>query len=196
MLRRSNTAAWRSRRNLWLLGLCLLAAPCMSGAADERFEIRSAFIDVAQDVLLLNARLEFTLPEGARAAVREGAALTLDLQIELQRSRRFWLDETVASLSQHYELSYHALSERYVLRNLNSDEQSTYGTLDAALQQLSNINALPVLDRALLDPKQRYEVRLRAELDVHNLPDALRWVLFWADDWRQGSDWYTWPLKL
>ena len=179
--------------------MCLLLAPCLCLAADEaseRVEIRSAFVDTGQEVLQLSARLDFVLPEGARRAVGEGAALTLDLQFEVRRARRYWLDETVAALGQHYEISYHALSERYLLRNLNSGEQSAYASLDAALQQLSGIGALPALDRALLDPEQPYEARLRATLDIHNLPETLRWVLFWTDNWRQTSDWYVWPLKL
>jgi hypothetical protein len=55
---------------------------------------------------------------------------------------------------------------------------------------------LPILDEALVRSRDRYEISLRAGLDVHTMPDALRFVLFWADDWRQSSEWYTWPLRL
>ncbi|MBC7983680.1 MAG: DUF4390 domain-containing protein [Candidatus Obscuribacterales bacterium] len=180
----------------WLLAAHFSAPVALAQTTERPLEIRSAFLDLAQPVLLLSARLEFSLPAGAREAVREGAALTLKLQFELSRPRRFWLDNTAATLEQQYVLSYHALSERYILRNLNSDERSTHGTLDAALAQLKSIEALPMLDRSLLDPTESYEARLRITLDVQNLPDALRWVLFWADDWRQNSDWFVWPLKL
>jgi hypothetical protein len=27
------------------------------------------------------------------------------------------------------------------------------------------------------------------------VPDALKWLLFWSDDWSATSDWYTWPLR-
>jgi hypothetical protein len=42
----------------------------------------------------------------------------------------------------------------------------------------------------------RYEIGLRASLDVRTLPDTLRFVLFWTDDWRQRSEWYTWSPRL
>jgi hypothetical protein len=190
----------RERRATWWvalwLGMLSLSQPLYAQADGEQVIIRSALIDVPQSVLLLTTRLEFELPEGARQAVREGAELTLSLEFELRRSRRFWLDEAVATLEQKYALSYHALSERYIVRNLNSDDRSTYAALDSALEALKSIDSLPMLDRSLLEPDERYEARLKTTLDVHNLPDALRWVLFWTADWRQDSDWFSWPLKL
>ena len=110
-------------------------------------EIRSAYIEPSDSVYLLNVTLDFEVPEGAQAAMREGVPLTLDLEIVVNRARRFWLDETVATLEQRYELVYHALSERYLVRNLNSGEQSSFATLDAALDQLRVVDDLPILDR-------------------------------------------------
>lgn len=162
----------------------------------QRFEIRSAYVEPAEGVYQLNATLVFELPEGAREAVREGAPLTLDLEIVVHRSRKYWLDETVADLEQHYELVYHALSERYLLRNLNSGEQASFATLDAALDSLRVISNLPILDQALVLPDARHEISLRAHLDVRTMPDALRFIVFWANDWRQTTEWYTWSPQI
>jgi hypothetical protein len=161
-----------------------------------RFEIRSAYIEPAERVYELNATLSFDLPEGARAAIREGVPLTLHLEIVVKRQRSYWLDETVATLDQSYELAYRALSERYLVRNLNSGEQASYATLDAALDALRVISRLPILDQALVSPNRRHEISVRGNLDVRTMPDTLRFVLFWSDDWRQRSEWYTWSPQL
>jgi Domain of unknown function (DUF4390) len=185
-----------------LLAIVLLAfchwAPSLAVAAEppRRFEIRSAFVEPADSVYMLNARLDFALPEGARAAILDGVVLTLDLEIVVDRARRFWLDDTVATLEQHYELVYHALSERFLVRNVNSGQQTSWPTLEDALESLQVVDRLPLLDQSLILPELRYEVSLRGRLDVRNIPDALRFVLFWVDDWRQQTDWYTWPLNL
>jgi hypothetical protein len=181
----------------WQLTL-LLCIAFVSGAAhaQSKFDIRSAYVEPVEGVYQLNATLEFELPDGARDAVRDGVPLTLTVEIVVHRSRRFWLDETVATLEQHYELVQHALSERYLIRNVNSGEQSSYATLDAAIEALRVISALPILDRALVIPDVRHEISLRASLDVRTMPDALRFVLFWTDDWRQRTDWYTWSPQL
>lgn len=176
----------------------LLAAPSAFGqsAKPQRFEVRSAYIEPAEGVYELNATFNFDLPEGARAAIREGVPLTLHLEIVVKRQRNYWLDEAVATLDQYYELAYRALSERYLVRNLNSGEQASYATLDAALDALRVINRLPMLDQALVSPKRRHEISIRGNLDVRTMPDALRFVLFWSDDWRQRSEWYTWSPQL
>ena len=177
------------------LGLVLLSFAAAASAALRPFEIRSAFVEPADHVYVLNAHLDFELPEGAQQAIQDGAALTLDVDIVVNRDRKLWFNDTVASLSQRFEVVYHALSERYLVRNLNSGEQSSHPTLANALESLSYIQRLPVLDQSLIVPDRRYEVSLRARLDVHNIPEILRFVLFWVSDWRQQTDWYTWPLK-
>ncbi len=186
----------------WMMALllalgCLLAGTgAFAQAAQTRFEVRSAYVEPAEGVYELNATLNFDLPEGARAAVREGVPLSLHLEIVVKRQRNYWLDETVATLDQYYELAYRALSERYLVRNLNSGEQASYATLDAALDALRVISRLPILDQALVSPTRRHEISVRGNLDVRTMPDALRFVLFWSDDWRQRSEWYTWSPQL
>ena len=183
----------------WLIAVVLSLLSCAFGAestAQSRFEVRSAYIEPAKGVYELNATLNFDLPEGARAAIREGVPLTMHLEIVVKRQRSYWVDETVATLDQYYELAYRALSERYLVRNLNSGEQASYATLEAALDAMRVISRLPILDQALVSPNRRHEISVRANLDVRTMPDTLRFVLFWSDDWRQRSEWYTWSPQL
>jgi hypothetical protein len=188
------SVGYRMRALLWIAALFISMGAWAQ--SEQRFEIRSAYVEPREAVYQLNATLVFELPDGAREAIREGAPLTLDLEIVLHRSRRYWLDETVANLTQRYELVYHALSERYLLRNLNSDEQVSYATMEAALDSLRVITGLPILDKALVLPDSRHEISLRGHLDVRTMPDALRFIVFWANDWRQTTEWYTWSPQI
>jgi Domain of unknown function (DUF4390) len=178
---------------LALVSSVALHAPAWGQA---RFEIRSAYVEPSEGVYQLNATIDFDIPAGAREAVREGVPLTLHLEIVVRRQRFYWFDETVATLEQDYELVFHALSERYLVRNLNSGEQASYPTLDNALDAMRVISNLPILDEALIVPDRRHEISVRATLDVRTMPDTLRFILFWADDWRQRSEWYTWSPQL
>jgi hypothetical protein len=189
---RRGPAALQLLLALACVGLCY--AP--HSWAQGRFEIRSAYVERAEGVYQLNATLDFEVVEGARAAIRDGAPFTLHLEIVVRRERSYWIDEVVATLDQSYELVYHALSDRYLVRNVNSGEQVSYATLDAALDSLRVISNLPILDQALVRPERRHEISLRAGLDVRTMPDTLRFILFWSDDWRQRSEWYTWSPRL
>ena len=193
-------ASWSIAASTLLARGCLLLAflvwPIWSWAQEHRFEVRSAYVEPRESVFELNATLNFDLPEGAREAVREGVPLTLTWEIVVKRQRSYWPDFTVAALEQHYELVYHALSERYLVRNLNSGEQASYSTLEAALDDLRVVSNLPAFDESLIEPSRRHEISVRASLDVRTMPDTLRFVLFWTDDWRQRSEWYTWSPQL
>jgi hypothetical protein len=182
-----------------MLLVCFLATGAAPAAlAESKVVIHSAslVVDTDQDVYELEARADISLPEDARKAIEAGLTLRFAYEIELSRVRRYMPDATLASLVQSYELNYHALSQRYLLRNLNTGEQEDFGSLQAALQRLGDVHDLPVIDAALLQRGPSYEVAVRGVLDMSTVPDALRWMLFWSDDWSAKSEWFTWPLRL
>jgi len=185
------------RRGVLLL-LCFLATSALSPAfAASTPVIRSASLglDASKEVYELTAKVEFSLPEEARKGIEAGLALRVVYKIELSRVRSYWPDATVAELEQAYELSYHALSQRYLLRNLNTGEQQDFGSLQAALEQLGDVRGLPVIDADLVTGESRYEVYLRAVADLSTTSAALKWLLFWTDDWSASSEWFKWPLR-
>lgn len=160
----------------------------------QAFGVRTAYAQLVDGVYLLNARLHLPLNERMRGAINDGVPLTLELEIEVSGARRYWTDETVAALVQRYELQYHAVSDRYLVRNLNSGEQTSYATLDSAVEHLTHISGLPVLDQTLVRPQRRHEFGMRATFELGDMPAALRVLMFWADDVHRSSEWYTWPL--
>ena len=181
-----------------MLLLCFLATSALSPVfAESTAVVRSASLalDAAQDVYELTAKVEITLPEEARKGIEAGLALRVVYEIALTRVRGYWPDATVAELEQTYELSYHALSQRYLVRNLNTGEQQDFGSLQAALEQLGDVRGLPVIDADLVLGDSRYEVYLRAVVDLSTTPAALQWLLFWTDDWSATSEWFIWPLR-
>ena len=183
----------RGLRRGWLLGF--LATLSSVAFADTRLAVSRVEIDPDDGVYELNAALDLALPEDGKLAIDAGLTLNLAYEIEIVRVRRYLPDEGVATLVQSYELSFHALSERYLLRNVNTGEQGDYGTLQAALDRLAEVRGLPLLESSLLEPGSDYEFRVRAQLTLRTAPDTLSWLLFWTDDWSTTSEWYTWTLR-
>jgi hypothetical protein len=159
-----------------------------------RFEIRSAAVERHGAVYYLDAWMELRLSSEARDALRSGVPLTIRLDVELEHHRRFWTDAADAVLRQRYQLEYHALTERYVVSNLNSGDQTSFGTLYSALNSLGRIDMLPLIDAALVRPGKRRYARLRVVLDSDRFPGPLRLLAFWRRDWSIESDWYRCPL--
>jgi hypothetical protein len=183
----------------WILPLllCVIATLAVPGraAAQSSLALFDVAVGVDDGVYELDARLEMRLPEDARKAVESGLTLRLNYEIVIDRVRRYMLDAEVAALVQRYEVTYHALSQRWLVRNLNTGEQDDFGSLDTALARISELRGLPIIDTALLPAGPEYQGRIRAVLDLSTAPDAFGWLLFWADDWSDESDWKTWTLR-
>jgi len=178
---------------LALLAVC--SVPLLA-QVEGRFEVLSAYPTERGGVYYVDAKILYELPTTADEALRSGVTLTIELQIEVERLRRFPLpDKGVASLLQRYALQYHALSDRYIVQNLNSGEQATYATLAAAETALGEVHELPVLDVALIEPGERHQISMRAVLDIKKLPAPLRLFAFMFDDWRVTSQWYRWRFE-
>lgn len=181
------------RQHLIVVMLCLLS-PGAHAVGD--FSVRTASAHETDGVIYVDASIDYRLNETAIEALQSGVSLTFELRIEVQRERRWRPDKGVAELLQLYELQYHALSQRFILLNVNSGEQNIFSTLPSALASLGRVEDLPVLDAALLNPKRDYQLRLRAVLDIRSFPGPLRLLSAFFGDWRLASDWYEWRLDL
>jgi hypothetical protein len=200
---RSNpTLARRPRRTLaslagWALAaaalLCAGSAP--ADGLDGRFEVRSADLDLKDGVYHLNARIDLPVTDAVRRGLAEGVPLSVEVDLDIERVRQLLPNSRVAELTQRYHLQYNAVSARYILRNDNSGQQQSLGTVDAAIDQLSEVHGLPVLDKALIASDRRYEASVRAKIDYGSVPFTLRVVMFWVNEWHRESDWYTWTLQ-
>jgi len=158
------------------------------------FEVRSASSALVEGVHELESRLQLVLSADALDALNSGVALRIELNLEVIRVRRFWPDATDAELVVSYELEYRPLSQRYIVRNLNSGDQDSFATLYSALNNLGRIQGLPVVDDSILEPNKTYRIRLRARLSTEQYPVPLRILFFWRDEWQLESDWFEWLL--
>jgi hypothetical protein len=179
----------------WLFCFFTTIAAAPIHAADTAVEVIGASLKLDDDVYELYADLDLDLARGASRAIEAGLPLHLTYQIAIEKSRRYRPDADIATLEQGYELSYHALSQRYLVKSLSTGEQRGYGNLAAAIDALTSVRGLPVIDAALFGSRSRYNVRVRAVVTLRAAPDTLSWLLFWTDDWSATSDWYEWKHR-
>lgn len=174
----------------WLSALLLTLVPLSPAAASPGFVVVDAQTRLVEGVYLLDADVEYRFSPDALEALDNGVPLTLVLDIEVERKRPWWwYDAEVATLEQRFEIHYHALSDQYLLRNLNSGALYAFPTLASTLDSVGTIEALPLLDANLTEPDATYEVALRARLDIEALPLPLRPLAYVTPAWRLSSDW-------
>jgi uncharacterized protein DUF4390 len=164
-------------------------------ALDGTLEVRSAYVNIDHGVFLLHARVEYPEGPSVRGALRDGVTLAFDLDVRVDRERRYWLNANVVDLTLRRELTYHAVSDRYVVRDAKSGDQESFATIDEALDYLGKVDAWPILVEPQLDGGN-YTISVRAGVRRGHLPASLRTLLFWTDDWARQSEWYTWTLPV
>src|ERR1700735_5455722 len=103
-----------------VLGAC--AAAAYADALDGVLEVRSAYVSVESGVFLLHARIEYPVNPAMRDALHDGVTLSVDLDTRIERERRFWFNADVVELTLRRELEYHAVSDRYLVRDARSGE--------------------------------------------------------------------------
>ena len=187
----------RLSRGALFAAACALAlaawGSCRANALDGVLEVRAAYVNINKGVFLLHARVEYPVSEAIRTALKDGVTLTFDLDARVDRERRFWLNANIVDLTLRRELTYHAVSDRYVVRDTRSRDQQSFPTLDEALDYLGKVDAWPILVEPQLDGGS-YTISVRAGMRRGHLPASLRAILFWTDDWARVSEWYTWSL--
>jgi len=186
----------RGRRWLILLVALSCAAAAFAARAQDagRFEIRNAYVELVNGSWQLDVRLDLALAQAAQQAFEEGVPLTLSLEVEASVERRLLLDEDVVSMTREWQLAYDAIAERFVVTDRATGAHVSHATLAEALEALSRISGITIADTATLPEGQRFDMRVRATVEIGDLPAAVRMLLFWKS-WSRTTEWYAWKVR-
>lgn len=171
-----------------------LAATVHADNNQSGFVIRTAYTELLKGVYYLSADVDLGMSQDALNALENSVPLTVEWQIEVIKHRRFMWNTIVATLTERFQISFHPLTRRFIIKNLNSGEQQSFISYRDAIASLGQVNDLPVIDASLLEPHTRYTIRMRAVLDITDFPGPLKLIASWFKGWDLSSDWYAWAL--
>lgn len=149
---------------------------------------------LVNEIYLVDADLSYEFSDDALEAIASGITLFIHVDIKIQRKRRFLWDPKVLEFQQRYQIERHALSNSYILTNLTTSDRQIFSSIDAVVEALGDIHALPIAESASLDARYDYRAKLRARLDIRSLPSPLRPIAYISPAWRMSSKWYNWNL--
>ncbi len=179
-----------------MLCLCLLGLlPPDSRADDANFKVLRVESRIEQGVIYMDARLDLHFSAVAIEALEHGVSLIILLEMDIKRGRKYLWSKNIASIEQRYRLKYHALSDRYLITNINTGINQAYSSLEDARINLGQIDNFPLLDQGLLQPGEDYQGQLVVSLEIEALPAPLRLIAYLSTDWRLSSAPFEWPLQ-
>ncbi|MBD3633329.1 MAG: DUF4390 domain-containing protein [Methylophaga sp.] len=186
-----------AKHYLRLLALLLLGFSSLAHATI--FSVNNPSVHQIGNGYVLNAQIDYPLTPRVIEALHNGVPITFFQELKLVESfpilGRFWQWETKLWQTRlHYELRYHALSEQYVLKALETDDQQNFPHIEGALQALGNIQDLS------LPPEYTQETAdllllIRSGLDLSALPTPMRPGAMISSKWQLTSPWVraVWP---
>ena len=164
-------------------------------ADDAATEVIDAEITLHNDHYVVSADIVYQLSKRATAALQSGVPLFWSIQIKLLQPRHLLWDKTLFTTEIHYRLQYHALLNSYRVTNESSHETFNFSTLYAALDLMSAIHDVPLIEKSKLSLKEDYLCALKVKFDGDLLPLPLRPLAYIDKQWFLSSHWTLWPLK-
>ena len=174
--------------SLAFCGLFLFFA--MAYAQASGITITHAELVAAEDSYHLNADFEIGFSREVEEAINKGVVLNFLIEFVLMEPHKYWLDQEAASSSIVARIGYHALSRQYLLTI--GKHQTSYVTLQEALEAMSKLRGLPVGDKSTLKKDTPYYAMLRMRLDQTRLPKPLQVSAIGSEDWDLVSDRFRW----
>lgn len=181
--------------NLGLWAATALALTCLGDALAD-FKVTEVQPKFVEQSLVLTGNLELGLNAKVEEALAKGIPLEVNIDVQLQRERRFLWDSKIASWTLHRRIQYHALSGQYLVSAAEPEPESGESllTLQEALKQLGSLNGVTLKLEEPVAPDAAHSVDLRVSLDIEALPTPLRPVAYTSFTWHLNSGWSTWKV--
>lgn len=178
-------------RNLFLIAMVLLWGHLAQAASIEPVK---ASIFPTEDGYALSADFAIDLGPRAEEVVSHGVPLYFNLELNVTRPRRYWVDEHVLGYQLTYRLTYNALTRHYRLGTGGLNR--SFDTLPDALRAMGRIAALPIADKDGFSPEEKYLAALRLSLDRSRLPKPFQLDAIISRDWQIDAKILQWQFPL
>ena len=101
---------------LWLVLGAATAQAEPSRPDTGKFSVQSVAVRLVDEVYVLDAEVDYLFSAPVLEALENGVPLVVELQIEVMLQRTWLWNQRKTLLSQRYQLSYHALTEQYLVK--------------------------------------------------------------------------------
>lgn len=180
----------------YTLGLLFLVVMVVLVKADG-FNIREYRAKIQNNVITLDARLDFQLSETIIEALHNGIDLELLTSVALYRPRAWRKDKRLVQWQQMQILKYHSLTDRYLLDVPGSGAPRSFATLNLLFADLSAYHFQRNLSTSLFEQGQKTaRVKLKIAVNRAALPAPLRVLSYVLPQWRNSYDESDWLVQI
>jgi len=174
--------------------LTFLFIPEIIWASDYSTQVKNITIEKGTDNYNLDANVIYSLSPVAKEALQKGIPLTWAVLIKVKKEGLLW-DSTLEKLVLNFQLQNHALLNLYSIKSVSTGKKDMFSTFAGALDYMSRIRDLPIIDKALINPDQTYYVVVKVKFDHEKLPVPIRPFSYFDQQWALSSSAKLCPIK-
>jgi hypothetical protein len=161
--------------------------------ADDAY-INKLVLTNQEDDIVVYFDLDGAFTEGIVEAIRNGIPTTFTFIVKLSEVNSMWFDSSVLKMKIYRTIEYDSLKKQYIVtQTLNgSPEEELKTTVDftEAKKAMTEFKKINIIKSNVLKKDDKYELRVKAELEKVKLPFYLEYILFFVSIWDFETDWY------
>jgi hypothetical protein len=137
------------------------------------FEVRNAFTEKIEE------------------AIASGIPTSFTFRVELYRKRGIWFNEDLVEFKFKHTVKHDNLREEYYI-TLEEKGQDVIKIKDfnEMKKLMTVVDSIPLLPMYRFKKGEKYEVKIKGELDTINMPFPLSYILFFVTFWSFETDWF------
>ncbi|WDP92140.1 MAG: DUF4390 domain-containing protein [Desulfobacter sp.] len=145
-----------------------------------------------RDDLLTYFEVENAFKEKTVEAVKNGIPTTFNFYVSLYKTTSSLFDKKIADVQIQSTVKYNSLKEEYtVTRPWKKEAPLITKSFEEAKTWMTEVDNLKVIPLAQIVKGDKYQIRIKAELEKVTLPLSLHYILFFVSFWDFETDWYV-----
>lgn len=170
---------------------CWFSAPTAVLGAEQTAVIEDIKLANTRDDLLIYFDVERAFTEKMNQAVINGVPATFSFQVVLYKTDGSFFDKKVANIQIKSTLKYNPLKKEFsVSRPWKNETPVITPSFEEARALMTEIDNLNIIALNQLVKGDKYQLRIKAELDKVTLPLSLHYVFFFVSFWDFETNWY------
>jgi hypothetical protein len=171
--------------------LTLLGLPGNSYAKQQAL-IENIKLANTRDDLLTYFEIKNAFTSKMNEAVKNGIPTTFSFHINLYKTDGSWFNKRIANVKIKSTLKYNSLKKEYTIhRPWKSSQDVTTQSYDEAKSLMTDIDNLKIIELKNLVKGDKYQLRIKAELDKVTLPLSLHTIFIFVSFWDFQTNWYV-----
>lgn len=159
--------------------------------AKDLAEIQDIRLVNTRDDLLTYFKVVHAFSDKINQAVLNGVPTTFSFYITLYKGDSSWLDKNISDIQIKSTIKYNSLKKEFsVLRPWKNENPVVTQSFDEAKTLMTEIDNLIIIPLSRLSKGDKYQLRIKAELDKVTLPLSLHNIFFFVSYWNFETNWY------